>query len=214
MTQQVIIYDGRLRASKEELIVFLDNKVNEVRLPSPQELNRDDYFPPDTHLLIDHFIQKHSEEIATQEQIENTINSVMGKPHPGKVFLHTHWYGDIQITWGWMYLQEEGGLVEFNDGQIELYPSKKSKKPFTNVIIKSELPERRSYWEWMVKRLKNRFKELRKGGPKATPRNEKIRIVREWREKQGKILKENFCSNHAISISTLRNWEKELKGLV
>jgi len=117
---QKTIYDGRLAVSKVKLIQFLDNDLNQA---ASEDVLFGVGYPPITHFQIDRFAQKYGEDMATLEYIENMINSVMGKPIPGNIFSHTYWHGDIQITWGWLYLQIDGDPVSFADAHIELYPS-------------------------------------------------------------------------------------------
>jgi hypothetical protein len=48
------------------------------------------------------------------------------------------------------------------------------------------------------------------GGPKPTPKEIKERIVAEWQEAMGKVNQECFCSDRAISVSSLERWIREV----
>ena len=50
----------------------------------------------------------------------------------------------------------------------------------------------------------------RKGGPLPTSEEEKIRIVRGWHKKRGKVSQEGYAEMQGISVRTLRRWEREL----
>jgi hypothetical protein len=48
-----------------------------------------------------------------------------------------------------------------------------------------------------------------KGGPKATPLEDKLNYVRGWIANPGKITQEKYCKNKGIGASTLRSWMRD-----
>ena len=54
-------------------------------------------------------------------------------------------------------------------------------------------------------------KTLHRGGPKPTPDEDRLRIVRGWLEVQGNMLKEVYAQYHGVSPRTLTNWEHDLR---
>lgn len=58
--------------------------------------------------------------------------------------------------------------------------------------------------------LQLRFKQLRKGGPRKTPRKKRLAIVTGFRELEGDKFLEVYCEENGIHQSTFREWEKEL----
>jgi hypothetical protein len=64
---------------------------------------------------------------------------------------------------------------------------------------------------WIVRQLRRNFKERRSGGPKATPAHQKLNYVLGWKQVEGKMLKEIYCANNSISVSSLQKWERQLK---
>lgn len=51
----------------------------------------------------------------------------------------------------------------------------------------------------------------RGGGPRATPLNEQLRIVKGWLRVMGRINKETYAASQGIDQSTLYRWEKSLE---
>lgn len=202
---QTIIYEGRLEVSRDALIKFLDYELEKA--DSLDQLLGVGYAPFPL-LPIERFNQKYGEKAATPREIEEIINPIIGEPDSGRIYIQRYWHENIQIMLGWNYVI---GFAGFYVGRIELDQPKLTKHQYTDVVIVNNWPAMRPYYEWVTKRLRMRFKERRKGGPKATPIAKRLEIVLGWKKVEGKQLKEIYCSNNSISISTLRNWERELK---
>jgi len=205
ISEQTIIYEGRLEVSRVALINYLDYELG--RGESLDQLLGVGYAPFPL-LPIERFIQKYGEKTATISEIEEIINPVIGEPDSGRIYMHTYWHENTQITLGWNYVI---GFAGFYVGRIGLDQPKLRRDQYTDVVIVNDWSAMRPYYEWVVKKLRMRFKERRKGGPKATPIAKKLQIVSGWKKVEGVQPKEVYCSNNAISISTLRNWERELK---
>jgi hypothetical protein len=52
----------------------------------------------------------------------------------------------------------------------------------------------------------------RRGGPRPTSDEEKLKIVTEWLRVEGDELQEIFCHRKSIGVSTLRQWINDLKA--
>ena len=208
LEKSVKIYEGRLEVSQADLIYYLDENLNKVDVLDYWQGSPD--YPPFPLLPIEHFVQKHGQSLASPKEIEEQINRVMGEPHPGKIFLHTYWHYSIRVTRGWTYLSE-GFPVEFNVIDIELTSSKLRKMDITDVKIDNHWPAMQPYSVWVVRQLRRHFKERRSGGPKATPIYQKLDCVLGWKQVEGRMLKEIYCSNNSISVSSLQKWERQLK---
>ncbi len=46
----------------------------------------------------------------------------------------------------------------------------------------------------------------KRGGPAGTPERQRIEIVREWLDVQGRVNQEVYAQAHGISTATLRRW--------
>lgn len=56
------------------------------------------------------------------------------------------------------------------------------------------------------------FLEKRRGGPEATPEEDRLRIVRGWEDQKGRMLQEVYAATYGIDATTLRRWRRELKN--
>ena len=52
----------------------------------------------------------------------------------------------------------------------------------------------------------------RKGGPVATPDEQKLQIVLGWEKVRGRMTQATYCARVPIDSSTLRRWINELRG--
>jgi len=51
----------------------------------------------------------------------------------------------------------------------------------------------------------------KRGGPASTPERQRIEIVREWLDVQGRVNQEVYAQAHGISTATLRRWIHQLR---
>jgi len=69
-----------------------------------------------------------------------------------------------------------------------------------------------NHWKKLRGILDRRRREKSKrGGPIATPEDQKLEIVRGWLEVKGKMRQEDYAATRGVSVSTLRRWERELR---
>lgn len=203
--QQIMIYEGRLEVSRDVLIKFLDDELEPT--DSFDQLYGAGHAPFPL-MDIHRHLQKHGEKSKSVSEVEALINPVIGAPGPGRFYMHTYWHDDTHIIMAWNYLI---GFAGFYVGRIELLRSKDRKAKYTDIVIINDWPAMRPYYEWVARRLKLRFKERHKGGPKETPLDKKFQIITGWKRVEGKQLKEVYVHSQGISITTFRNWEHDLK---
>jgi hypothetical protein len=199
----ITIYEGRLEVKRDALIKFLDDELEHT--DSFDQLYGAGHAPFPL-MDINRHLQKHGEKAKSMVEIEAMINSVIGEPGPGRYYMHTFWHDDTHIMLAWTHLI---GYAGFYVGTIELLRSKNAK--YTDIVISNHWAAMRPYYEWVAKRLKLRFKERHKGGPKETPIDWKLQIVAGWKRVEGKQPKEVYVRSVGISMPTFRRWERELK---
>jgi hypothetical protein len=208
------IYKGRLDVSEAEIVKYLENLVTPDRdciywryvdglFDYPKNMSQDD-------------------EANRDKEWEEECKAIWGRGDPERVLMP----GQIHLTTCWKdntwihiaLIAYHDGNDDFLSGFVDLtraYPTKD--KPI-DVGISSCLSRLRPFWIDLARLLRAQFREKRKGGPHATPKEKQIEAVLGWRAVLGTMPQELYCSTCKIPVTAkrLQQWETalEAEGLI
>ncbi len=203
--KQIEIFRKRLDATETQIANYLDQDLHRIGFNKDGQIDNQ----PDLGLFKSEIVYLRGAKPVDLLKIESPKESI--------VYLWTFWEKNRRTTLGVIYSGNGPfARLEFCSGYIEINRVHiKNDKP-TEVIVISDWPTLRSYWEWVAKRLANTFQERRKGGPRETPLQKRIAVVLGWRNVIGKMHQDYYCNHNpqgvVISTRMLQKWEKDLEA--